>query len=43
MEFLQDNLVIQIVLLAVGLGLIGFFGWRSYKGRKDKAAKKKGR
>ncbi len=42
MEFLQDNIAIQIALLAVGLGLIGFFGWRAVKDRKNKA-KKKGR
>lgn len=43
MEFLQDNLAIQIVLLALGLGLVGFFGWRAVKDRKAKAAKKRGR
>ena len=42
MEFLQGNIAVQIALLAVGLGLIGYFGWRAVKDRMDKA-KKKGR
>lgn len=42
MEFLQDNIAVQIGLLVVGLALVGYFGWRSYKDRKKKSALKKG-
>lgn len=42
MEFLQDNLAVQIGLLVVGLALVGYFGWRSVKDRKKKSALKKG-
>lgn len=42
MEFLQDNIVVQIVLLVMGLALVGYFGYRSIKDRKEKASKKKG-
>lgn len=42
MEFLQDNIAVQIALLVVGLGLVGLFGFRAIKDRKNKAAKKKG-
>lgn len=41
MEFLQDNIAIQIALVVVGLGLMGFFGWRAVKDRKNKAKKKR--
>lgn len=42
MEFLQDNLAVQIGLLVVGLALVGYFGWRSVKDRKKKSDLKKG-
>lgn len=42
MEFLQDNIAVQIIMLVVAVGLIGYFGYRSVKDRKKKAAEKKG-
>lgn len=42
MEFLQNSIVVQIIVLAVGIALVGYFGYRSIKDRKKKAAEKKG-
>lgn len=42
MEFIQDNIVVQIILLVVGLGIAGYFGWRSYKNAQNRSKKKKG-
>lgn len=39
----MDNLVVQIIILAAGLGLIVFFGIRAVKDRKSKAKTKKSR
>lgn len=41
MEFLQGNIVVQIILLVVGLALIGYFGYRAVRDRRAKAAAKK--
>lgn len=41
MEMLQDNLAVQIVILAVGLGLVVLFGIRAVKDRKNKAKNKR--
>lgn len=41
MDFLQGNLVVQIIFLVVGLALIGYFGYRAVRDRKAKAAAKK--
>lgn len=41
MEFLQGNIAVQIAMLAVGLGLIGVFGWRTIQ--KHKKSNRKGR
>lgn len=41
MDFLQGNIVVQIILLVVGLALIGYFGYRAIRDRRAKAATKK--
>lgn len=41
MEFLQDNLVVQIIIGVIGLALIGYFGYRSVRDRRAKAKSKK--
>lgn len=38
----MDNIYVQIAMLVVALGIMAFFGIRSVKDRKKKAAKKKG-
>jgi len=41
MDFLQDNIVLQIIILVVGLGLAVWAGIRAVRDRKAKAAAKK--
>lgn len=37
----MDNIVVQIIMLVVALGLMAYFGYRAVKDRKAKAAAKK--
>lgn len=41
MEFLQDNLILQIIMGVAGLALIGVCGYRAIKGRVDKSKTKR--